>query len=130
MLELETLAPEPSEYGLTRAQAAIEEEERKKRLGHPWFGWWWALTPFRRALVVSSVLGALVATGIVTTPHRVPAPQPLAMTDSTTPVTLESAALNAKTFGQVNAAAPVPMAADERAAIASSVPTLRSNAQI
>src|SRR5207302_8928120 len=44
--------------------------------------------------------------------------------------TLESAALNAKTFGQVNAAAPVPMAADERAAIASSVPTLRSNAQI
>ena len=47
MLELDALAPEPSEYGLTRALAAVEEEEEKRRLGHPWFGWWWALTPFR-----------------------------------------------------------------------------------
>jgi anti-sigma factor RsiW len=54
MLELEAEAPEPNEYAFARALSAVEEEEKKKRLGHPWTGWWWALTPFRRATVVSS----------------------------------------------------------------------------
>ena len=91
MLELEATAPEPSERGIARALDAIEQEEERKRLGHPWFGWWWSLTPFRRALVVSSVLGALVVFGIFITPRT--ATEQIATgygsTNGSTPITLE-----------------------------------------
>jgi hypothetical protein len=91
MLELEATAPEPSEHGLARALAAIDKEEERKRLGHPWFGWWWSLNPFRRALVVSSALGALVLFGIFVTPR--PAVETASSTygsaNGSTPITLE-----------------------------------------
>lgn len=77
ILELEATAPDPSEHGIARALDAIEKEEERKRLGHPWFGWWWALTPLRRALAVSSALGAIVVLGIFVTPKQ-PALEPVA----------------------------------------------------
>jgi hypothetical protein len=131
MLELEALAPEPSEYGLTRALAAVEAEEEKKRLGHPWFGWWWALTPFRRAFTVSTVIGALVVLGIFVAPKHEVVPQSFGMTESATPVSLDEVALSgAASRSKAVGSAPVPMPANERAALTSSVPSLRADTQI
>lgn len=91
MLELEATAPEPTGRGIARALDTIEKEEERRRLGHPWFGWWWSLTPFRRALVVSSALGALVVFGIIVTPR--PAMQSVSSaygsSNGSTPITLE-----------------------------------------
>jgi anti-sigma factor RsiW len=133
MLELEALAPEPSEYGLTRALAAVEAEEEKKRLGHPWFGWWWALTPFRRALTVSSILGALVV-GSIIFPHESGfTPTIVASNQAPTPISLDEIALSsagAASRAAVNGAAPIPMPLNEKAAVTSSVPSLRADTQI
>jgi hypothetical protein len=114
MLELEATAPEPNERGLARALDAIEKEEERKRLGHPWFGWWWSLTPWRRALVVSSALGALVVFGIFITPR--PAPESLASygsTNGSTPIALErlapaNVATSANALDERAAGAPAP----------------------
>lgn len=141
MLEMEALAPEPSEFGITRALAAVEAEEEKKRLGHPWFGWWWALTPFRRALTVSSVLGVLVALGIFAAP-KPPAATTSSLDQGATPIALEKVvppgdvrgATNARsaTFAQTAGAVavPAPMPANAESAIASNTPVLRTDTQI
>jgi len=134
MLELEATAPEPNERGLARALDAIDKEEERKRLGHPWFGWWWSLTPWRRALVVSSALGALVVFGIFITPK--PAPESLASygsTNGSTPIAIErltqanapasvsggavsaNAAGSANVLAERDAGAPVPAAAAKTA---------------
>jgi anti-sigma factor RsiW len=131
MLELDALAPEPSEYGLTRALAAVETEEEKKRLGHPWFGWWWALTPFRRALTVS-VLGAFLISGIFIASSNVSQRSPVVAVDQApSPVSLDTYSMGAVAGRAVavNAAAPVQAQADEKA-VASSVPSLRDTTQI
>jgi uncharacterized protein DUF4349 len=125
MLELEATAPEPSGYGLTRALAAVDEAEEKKRLGHPWFGWWWALTPFRRALAVSSVLGALVVLGIFIAPRHALGPVAYEA-PPVTPISLDSVALRGgPTRAATNEAAPVPLPATAKTA-ESGVPTLQS----
>lgn len=89
ILELEATAPEPDEHGLARALDAVEREEERKRLGHPWFGWWWTLTPFGRVLVVSGVLGAVVAFGIFVSPKPALAPAGGALSGDSTPIALE-----------------------------------------
>ena len=89
ILELEATAPAPSERGIARALDAIEKEEERKRLGHPWFGWWWVLTPFRRALVVSAALGAVVVFGIFVTPKTPPAAPAAVVADFPATVSLE-----------------------------------------
>ena len=108
MLELEATAPEPSERGIARALDAIEEEEERKRLGHPWFGWWWSLTPFRRALVVSSALGALVLFGIFITPR--PAAETVSSAygsaNGSTPIALEHIVPSAESVTQHQMIAP------------------------
>ena len=135
MLELEALAPEPSEYGLTRALAAVEAEEEKKRLGHPWFGWWWALTPFRRALTVSSVLGVFLIAGIfVASSHVSRNASVVAVDEAPSPVTLDTYSTSTGAVAgramAVNAAAPIALPPSEKAQVASSVPTLRDTTQI
>lgn len=117
IMELEAMAPEPSERGLARALEAVEVEEEKKRLGHPWLGWWWALTPFPRAFVVSAALGALVAFGIVVAPK--PVMQPAAYdTGAATPITLESTPrqVGAARSESVNGVAQIAMNAKTNAA--------------
>jgi anti-sigma factor RsiW len=136
MLELEAEAPEPNEYAFARALSAVEEEERKKRLGHPWTGWWWALTPFRRAIVVSSVLGVLVLTGIIIAPKPLQ-PVSVADTGAATPIQLESLssqvppALNYKTApSRLAAAAPVAMPVADEKAVNVPVTSLANTAKI
>jgi len=130
MLELEALAPEPSEYGLTRALAAVEAEEEKKRLGHPWFGWWWALTPFRRALTVSSVLGAFLIAGIFIASNGMSGHSAVVAVDQPpTAVSIDQLSSGAPSRAAIDAAAPEPMPALEKT-VASSVPTLRDATQI
>ena len=130
LLELDAVAPEPSEHGLTRALAAVEEEEEKKRLGHPWFGWWWAMTPFRRALAVSSALGALVILGIFVAPKHALAPAAVTG-EPTTPITMDEVALsNTALRDKVAGSAPVPLPASARAAVEAGVPALSDATQI
>jgi hypothetical protein len=129
MLELDAMAPEPSEYGLTRALAAVEEEERKKRLGHPWFGWWWALTPFRRALAVSSALGFLVVLGIFVAPKQTPMPVSAVSDENASPVTIDRlTALQLSGSSKAVSSAPVPLPAAAQAA--TRVPSLVDSTQI
>jgi len=133
MLELEATAPEPNERGLARALDAIDKEEERKRLGHPWFGWWWSLTPWRRALVVSSALGALVVFGIFITPK--PAPESLASTygstNGSTPIALErladSSVPGSVSGGAVSANAPAAVAKTAQAHLQ---PSLQSTGQV
>ncbi|HET9343823.1 MAG TPA: DUF4349 domain-containing protein [Candidatus Eremiobacteraceae bacterium] len=133
MLELEATAPEPSGRGLARALDAIEKEEERKRLGHPWFGWWWSLTPWRRALVVSSALGALVVFGIFITPK--PAPESLASygsTNGSTPIALERIAPASYAANAVvgrDAGAPAPAAA-AKTGQAQLEPSMQSTGQV
>ncbi len=130
MLELEAIAPEPSSYGLTRALAAVDAEEERKRLGHPWFGWWWALTPFRRALAVSSALGALVVLVIFMTPRQMAQVAP-ATTGEVTPLTLDRVALtNGPAVGAIAQNEAVPPAAAAKTVTSYSAPELQSNGQI
>lgn len=143
LLELEATAPEPNERGLARALDSIEREEERKRLGHPWFGWWWSLTPWRRALAVSSALGALVVLGIIITPRT---PGDVVATtygssDGSTPITLEriapppgSAARSvstgaAATNALTDAGAPAPAAA-AKTAQAQNQPSLQNTGEI
>lgn len=121
MLELEAAAPEPDEYAITRALAAVEEEERKKRLGHPVFGWWWALTPWRRALAVSSVLGLVVAAIILVAPKPV-APVVATTDEYAMPVTYE--ALQKAAPERLGAAAPAPANAIASSRLAAAPATL------
>ena len=108
MLELEATAPEPSERGIARALDAIEKEEERKRLGHPWFGWWWSLTPFRRALVVSSALGALVLFGIFITPKPAAetASSAYGSANGSTPIALEHIVPSAQSVTEHQMIAP------------------------
>lgn len=135
MLELEATAPEPNERGLSRALDAIEKEEERKRLGHPWFGWWWSLTPWRRALVVSSALGALVVFGIITTWNTTPGDviaSTYGSSNGSTPITLERivpANGSANAVDGRDAGAPAPVAA-AKTAQAQLQPSLQSTGQV
>ena len=129
MLELEAAAPEPSEAALGRALAAIEEEDRKRRLGHPWFGWWWALSPFGRAIAISAGIAlVIVGTGELLPKPTAPASNAVAY-NAPMRVTLEPQAVTDQSVSAGQLAAPAVLA-KSAAAPAATAPPLAASAQI
>jgi hypothetical protein len=131
VLEIDARAPEPSEAGFARALASVEAEEQKRRLGHPWFGWWWSLRPFARAATVSvPVLVAIVAIGIIVPKGHAPAGSG-ENAISATPISLDALTQRNVAFAPRSAAAGAQALQSSAAKAATAPqPSLAQTAQI
>lgn len=135
LLELEATAPEPNPHGIDRALDAIEREEERKRLGHPWLGWWWTLTPLRRALVVSAALGAIVLLGVFVTPKPAGVGQAGAAGDAYANVALERIVPDSKAVSAIPPSSAAsrsagPALAAKAAGGAASQPSLENTGEV